>query len=1004
MSATIPTATADGRSTKKTRNLDGGVLDPVEEEGSLPASSQQEASGEDLVVADGGSDVVMVEMQTAAGGDSDVVMTESQMVARGGSAAGMKGNQEPLLSGDTTRNLGEQTRPTRTVVGAAVTRPSFHDILYEQRSGGESSSPVLEDEPEVECNDGDITYIRGKYGMAVKLSESFKERLEKCWDYTVVVKLLGRTVGYRTLCGRLQTLWKPSRSMKVPWDSSFRASDGRVSQAVIWARFVDFPPCWYNSEVLRTLGNLVGGSMKVDANTKEAIRGKYARVAVEVDLSKPLRRTVEFDDRDFKVSYEGIPTVCYGCGSMTHSLASCPSQRGPDLGTVGSSPTPHTRAGPSFTVSGAAEAQQAEETVVTIEKGKSIAMKSPPRSGAGKRTRGEGAGPSQPPVQEGRDVGLLPQPSDTVAYATSVAPVSAPGISIVPQRSASSRHTVTTLHPQSSSQVLSPVCETPIVTPETFAAPPPAYGLTPQPTVLLRPSSPHTRAPDLNLAGRTKTPDRENKKAPIALPLKKPPLKVFASRKLSLGGDGTPETRSKAATRGISRGDFGVIQFTAVYGSPQPAIRQYLWENLCAIAPRVVHPWCVAGDFNAILSASEIHGTTTSVRRGCQQFQRCVDQCCLEDLGFQGSSFTWHWGLVFHLPTLFSDHCPLLIDLGLHIGSHQLGGSQFKFQAAWTSHPDFVSFISSHWASDSSVLDALASLVGELIAWNADVFGNIVKRKRVLLKRLAGIQRYLSLRHSLFLSSLEVDLRREYSEVLAQEELLWFQKSRCQWINDGDRNTAFYHARTVVRRRHSFVAALRDEDGRWCTDQQQLQDLAVRFYTKLFAETDMAPPPFPLSGCFPRLAEEVAGGLGLRRLEAQNRALLAKLGWGLVSSPSSLWEGRKKERKGFPLASEGVVSIDRLIFSSEAKKMELLVLCSILCNPYDIKSRYHLTQDFLEKLAEKHRRDILSQYLGADVTFTSNNLSPDPKEDNVFDSVKELVATFEWWELGGPCG
>ncbi|KAJ4837889.1 hypothetical protein Tsubulata_006545 [Turnera subulata] len=214
-----------------------------------------------------------------------------------------------LEAGGGAVNQSAAANEGRPDVGAAAARPSFRDILAEQRNGREQTTPLLEEEPEVECHDGDISYVRGKYGLAERLSEAFKERLEKRWDYTVVVKLLGRAVGYRTLFGRLQTMWKPSRSMKVvdleddfyllrldceedyyralsggpwtilghalsvqPYDASFRASDGRVSQAVIWARFADFPPCWYNSEVLRALGNLVGGAMKVDANTKEAIR------------------------------------------------------------------------------------------------------------------------------------------------------------------------------------------------------------------------------------------------------------------------------------------------------------------------------------------------------------------------------------------------------------------------------------------------------------------------------------------------------------------------------------------------------------------------------------------------------------------------------------------------------------------------------------------------------------------------------------------------------------
>ncbi|KAJ4844717.1 hypothetical protein Tsubulata_007706 [Turnera subulata] len=165
-------------------------------------------------------------------------------------------------------------------------RPSFRDILAKARAGVALGVEETEEEDEVECNEGDINFVAGKYGMTVRLSEAFKERLEKRWDFVVVVKLLGRTIGYRTLCSRLQTLWQPSKPMKVVDLENDFFLVGLQCEEDFYQALTDFPRSWYDSEVLKALGSLVGGAMKVDANTKVAIWGKYARVAVEVDLEK----------------------------------------------------------------------------------------------------------------------------------------------------------------------------------------------------------------------------------------------------------------------------------------------------------------------------------------------------------------------------------------------------------------------------------------------------------------------------------------------------------------------------------------------------------------------------------------------------------------------------------------------------------------------------------------------------------------------------------------------
>jgi len=49
----------------------------------------------------------------------------------------------------------------------------------------------------------------------------------------------------------------------------------------------------------------------------------------------------------------------------------------------------------------------------------------------------------------------------------------------------------------------------------------------------------------------------------------------------------------------------------------------------------------------------------------------------------------------------------------------------------------------------------------------------------------------------------EEELLKEFDVVLEQEEIVWFQKSKEQWVVDGDRNTTFFHTSTIIRRRRN---------------------------------------------------------------------------------------------------------------------------------------------------------------------------------------------------------
>jgi len=98
--------------------------------------------------------------------------------------------------------------------------------------------------------------------------------------------------------------------------------------------------------------------------------------------------------------------------------------------------------------------------------------------------------------------------------------------------------------------------------------------------------------------------------------------------------------------------------------------------------------------------------------------------------------------------------------------------------------------------------------------------------------------------------------------VLEQEEVLWFQKSREKWIALGDRNTTYFHTSTIIRRRRNRIEALPDDDGRWIQDSQELENLAVSYYRRLYSmdDIDLVVEKLPSEG-FSRLTREELGNL-----------------------------------------------------------------------------------------------------------------------------------------------
>lgn len=59
-------------------------------------------------------------------------------------------------------------------------------------------------------------------------------------------------------------------------------------------------------------------------------------------------------------------------------------------------------------------------------------------------------------------------------------------------------------------------------------------------------------------------------------------------------------------------------------------------------------------------------------------------------------------------------------------------------------------------------------------------------------------------------------------------------KSRNTWLCLGDKNTKFFHAQTVQRRRSNSLSGLEDKHGAWHTKSVRMQEIVVDYFTTLF--------------------------------------------------------------------------------------------------------------------------------------------------------------------------
>ncbi|KAJ8898805.1 hypothetical protein K2173_007230 [Erythroxylum novogranatense] len=108
-----------------------------------------------------------------------------------------------------------------------------------------------------------------------------------------------------------------------PWHSKFRVSQCTPRMAVVWIRLPEMPLQYYPEDIIRPLGEAVGKVIRVDYNTSELQRGRFAQLAIIVDLDKPLVPKFYIDGEEFSVEYENLDNICFECGRYGHSDSFC---------------------------------------------------------------------------------------------------------------------------------------------------------------------------------------------------------------------------------------------------------------------------------------------------------------------------------------------------------------------------------------------------------------------------------------------------------------------------------------------------------------------------------------------------------------------------------------------------------------------------------------------------------------------------------------------------------
>ncbi|XP_015934551.1 uncharacterized protein LOC107460681 [Arachis duranensis] len=110
------------------------------------------------------------------------------------------------------------------------------------------------------------------------------------------------------------------------WKPDFNSEKAEIDKIAACVRLPSLAIEYYEEQMLRQIGNIIGRTLRVDTYTVEKCRDKFVRLCVELDLIELLVAQYAINEVRYLVEYEGIHNICFACRMVEHKKQRCPKK------------------------------------------------------------------------------------------------------------------------------------------------------------------------------------------------------------------------------------------------------------------------------------------------------------------------------------------------------------------------------------------------------------------------------------------------------------------------------------------------------------------------------------------------------------------------------------------------------------------------------------------------------------------------------------------------------
>ncbi|GKC21918.1 RNA-directed DNA polymerase, eukaryota, reverse transcriptase zinc-binding domain protein, partial [Tanacetum coccineum] len=235
---------------------------------------------------------------------------------------------------------------------------------------------------------------------------------------------------------------------------------------------------------------------------------------------------------------------------------------------------------------------------------------------------------------------------------------------------------------------------------------------------------------------------------------------------------------------------------TFIHAEISGKLRKKLWTDLCNYKSMINdNQWVIMGDFNVSLNPEDHYEGISYMTQDMEEFRDCIDFINMEDLCSSGLHYTW-------IKSLLNPNNRIMKKIDRVMGNEEFFEKHTRAHVVFANYvadkEEFQGVVKDKWKTqvEGFALFKLVKMLKEMkpimnkLNWKD---GNLFEKVKKLKISLDEIQTRIEVDpNNVTLREQGVSLFKEYTLALEDEEKLLLQKTKVEWLKEGDKNSAYF--------------------------------------------------------------------------------------------------------------------------------------------------------------------------------------------------------------------